>query len=109
LAGGIEKITAITVSRAYIEGDPMAQRLVEETGRYLAAGVVSVVNSLNPCILVLGGGVIEGIPELIPIVKKIIQNRALKFSVQELKILKAALGADAGVIGAATFAQDLMK
>ena len=43
----------------------LARLLVEETGRYLAAGVVSIVNAFNPCVMVLGGGVIEGIPELI--------------------------------------------
>ena len=75
----------------------------------MAAGVVSIVNSLNPCILVFGGGVIEGIPELIPMVKNFIQNRALESSVEQLKILKAELGANAGVIGAATYAQDLIE
>jgi glucokinase len=108
LAGSVEKVTAATVSQAYREGDLLARRLVEETGRYLAAGVVSIVNVFNPCVLVLGGGVIEGIPELIQIVKDIIPTMALEASVEELKIVKAALGADAGVIGAAALAQDLV-
>jgi glucokinase len=108
LAGSVEKVTAATVSQAYREGDLLARRLVEETGRYLAAGVVSIVNVFNPCVLVLGGGVIEGIPELIQIVRDIVPTMALKASVEELKIVKAALGADAGVIGAAALAQDLV-
>jgi len=109
LAGCVEKVTAATVSRAYHEGDLLAQRLVEETGRYLATGVVSIVNAFNPCVLVLGGGVIEGIPELIRIVKDIVPTMALEASVEELKIVKAALGADAGVIGAAALAKDLVN
>jgi len=108
LAGSVEKITAATVSRAYHEGDLLARRLVEDTGRYLAAGVVSIVNVFNPCVLVLGGGVIEGIPELIQMVKEFTRNRALEAAVKELKIVKAALGGDAGVIGAAALAQDLV-
>jgi len=108
LAGSVEKITAATVSRAYHEGDLLARRLVEDTGRYLAAGVVSIVNVLNPCVLVLGGGVIEGIPELIQMVKEFTRSRALEAAVEKLEIVKAALGGDAGVIGAAALAQDLV-
>jgi len=108
LAGSVEKVTAATVSQAYREGDLMARRLVEDTGRYLAAGVVSIVNAFNPCLLVLGGGVIEGIPELIQMVKEFTRNRALEAAVEELEIVKAALGGDAGVIGAAALAQDLV-
>ncbi len=108
LAGSVKNVTAATVSRAYHEGDLLARRLVEETGRYLAAGVVSIVNAFNPCILVLGGGVIEGIPELIQIVEPVVQSWALEAAVEKLEIVKAALGGDAGVIGAAALAQELV-
>jgi glucokinase len=109
LAGGVEGVTAATVGRAYGEGDVLARRLVEETGRYLAAGVVSIVNVFNPCVVVLGGGVVEGIPELVRIGEEVVPAMALEASVEELKIVKAALGADAGVIGAAALAQDLVN
>jgi len=109
LAGGIKQVTGVTVTQAYREGDLLAQLLVKETGQYLAAGVVSIVNAFNPCLVVLGGGVIEGIPELVPMVKEITQNSALEASVENLKIVKTALGGDAGVMGAAALAQELMK
>jgi glucokinase len=108
LAGGVDQITAATVGRAYHEGDLLARTLVEETGRYLAAGAVSIVNVFSPCVLVLGGGVIEGIPELIQIVDDIVPTLALEAAVEKLKIVKAALGADAGAIGAAVLAQELV-
>ncbi|MCK4952238.1 ROK family protein [Candidatus Bathyarchaeota archaeon] len=105
LAGSIENITAATVGQAYHERDPLASQLVGETGRYLAAGVVSIVNAFNPCLLVLGGGVIEGIPELVKIVEDVTKNKALESAVVNLKIMKATLGGDAGVIGAAALAK----
>ena len=105
LAGNIEKVTAVTVSTAYHEGDLLAKRLVEETGRYLAAGVVSVVNAFNPCMVILGGGVVEGIPELIQMVKATVPSMALEAAVDKLQIVKAALGGEAAVIGAAALAQ----
>jgi glucokinase len=106
LAGGIENITAATVCKAYREGDLFSKRLVEETGQYLAAGVVGIVNAFNPCLLILGGGVVEGIPELVQIVEGVVQKHALKPAVENLKIVKAGLGAKAGVIGAAALARN---
>jgi len=108
LAGSINQVTAVTVSQAYREGNLLARLLVEGTGRYLAAGVVSVVNAFNPCLVVLGGGVIEGIPDLIQMVNDITRNMALAAAVEKLQIVKAALGGDAAVIGAAALAQDLV-
>jgi glucokinase len=109
LAGSVEKITAETVNQAYRQGDPLAQRLVEETGQYLGAGVVSIVNSFNPCRVVLGGGVIEGIPELVQMAEKFTRKRALEAAVKKLEIVKAKLGGDAGVLGAAALAREIVE
>jgi glucokinase len=102
-----EEIKAIHVSQAYRRGDTLACRLVEETARYLASGVVSIVNAFNPCLVVLGGGVIEGVPELINLVEKDTRRRALTPAVELLRFAKAGLGGDAPVIGAAIHAQSI--
>lgn len=104
LAGYIEHITAATISQAYREGDQLAQQLVNETATFLASGVVGIVNAFNPCLLVLGGGVIEGISDLVFKVEKIARTRALESAVENLRIVKAALGGNAGVVGAAALA-----
>jgi len=105
LAGSIENIKAATVSQAYREGDTLARRLVEETAQYLAAGVVGITNAFNPCLLVLGGGVIEGLPELVQTVEQVTRERALKAALEDFKVVKATLGGKAGVVGAAALAQ----
>ena len=64
LAGGADRISSATVSKAYDEGDRLARHLVNETSRYLADGLISIVNAFNPSLLILGGGVTEGIPDL---------------------------------------------
>jgi glucokinase len=109
LAGGVEKITAALVSQAYHEGDVLSSKLVKETTQYLSAGLVSVVNSFNPCLLVVGGGVVDGLPELIKTAEPFIKKRALKAAAQNLKVVKAALGNEAGIVGAAALAQDHLK
>jgi glucokinase len=107
LAGAVDNITAAHVSQAYQDGDALARRLVEETGRYLAAGAVGLVNAFNPCRLILGGGVIEGLPVLREIVKREVRACALEAAVAPLEVVKAALGADAPVIGAAVLAREI--
>ena len=108
LAGKLENITAVSVSQAYAKGDPLAQRLVKDTARYLAAGMVSIVNAFNPQLIILGGSVIQGIPDLVVLAEKRVRSLALPTPVNDLRITTAALGNKAGVIGAAALARNLI-
>ncbi|MCL6120501.1 MAG: ROK family protein [Deltaproteobacteria bacterium] len=105
--GVIESITAKSIAEAYKAGSKEAVRLIEETGKYLSDGVASAVNLLSPCAVILGGGVLDGIPELFNIVKTETLKRALKASSSNLKILRSVLGEDAGIIGAAALASSV--
>jgi glucokinase len=106
LAGGdSQRINASTVARALNRADPLATRLVEETGDALGAGAASIVNGFNPALLILGGGVIEGLPELVPIVERTVRRRALPAAAERVRILRPQLGTHAGTIGAATWAR----
>ena len=107
LAGSPENITAALISQAYHDADPLSVQIIEETGRYLAAGIVSIVNGLNPSILILGGGIIEGTPELVGIIEPQVRASALQVALERFEISSAALGKDAGVIGAAAIAMSL--
>lgn len=103
--GSIEQITAVTVDRAATAGDPLARRLVEETGHLLGQGLVSVIHTFNPRRLVLGGGVIDGMPDLVPAATAVIEESVMKVFLEDFDIARAALGGDAGVIGAARWAR----
>ena len=105
LAGGdVAAVTAETVAAARSRGDPLARRLVEETGAYLGAGLVGVVNALNPARVILGGGVIEGLPELVAAAEAVVRARALPAAAAGVSMVHAALGEQAPVIGAASLA-----
>ena len=109
IAGDVSQISSITVSQAYKKGDPLAQRLIKDTSRYLAAGLVSIVNSLNPCLIILGGSVILGLPEIVPLVEKRVREQALQTAVENLRISVGSLGNKAGVVGAAALARDILR
>ncbi|RZD16793.1 MAG: ROK family protein [Candidatus Acididesulfobacter guangdongensis] len=108
-SGGVNNISSESISKAYMLEDEAAKELVHITAGYIADGIISVVNLLNPCMIVLGGGVIDGIPDLVEIAEKEIRKRALKVSVDSLKIIKSEFGESAGLIGAAMVAKSQIK
>lgn len=104
-AGTLEAIDAATVTAAHRDGDELAAALVQDAGFHLAAAAVGFVNALNPARLILGGGVLRGLPELVGVVEREIRSRALEAATAHLEIVPAALGSAAAAVGAATFAR----
>ncbi len=105
LAGGQrEAITAKTVAQAAQAGDPLARRLLDDVTEALIAGAVGLVNAFNPCRLILGGGIIEGLPELVQRVHQGVRQRSLHAATADLRVVPAGLHNDAGVVGAAALA-----
>lgn len=109
LAGGDAKnITAKIVSAAARTGDALSSKILSDAGDALIAGCVSLVNAFNPCVLILGGGVIEGMPGLVNTVDAGVHRRALGAARRNLKVVMSGLHNDAGVIGAAAFAMHIV-
>ena len=110
LAGGSPRdITAKTVAEGAHGGDQLSLRLVGQTAQALIAGIASIVNAFNPCLMILGGGVLKGLPELIDQIDKGVRERALPAATKSLQVIPAKLGNDAGVIGAAALAMKTFK
>mgnify|MGYP002153776267 CR=1 FL=1 len=104
MAGQEEAITAEIVSQAARAGDPLARRIIDKATEALIAGCVSLINAFNPCRLILGGGVVEGLPELLEQVDRGVRQKALAAATRSFQVIRAGLKNDAGVIGAATLA-----
>jgi len=105
LAGDKSSISAITVSEALKRDDPLARRIVKDTAKYLASGLISIINVFNPRLIILGGSVIQGIPEIMERAEIIVKEKALPTPLENLRIITGALGNKAGVIGAAAQAR----
>lgn len=84
---------------------PAARAIVEEAGRHLGAGLVGAIHLLNPRRVILGGGVIESLPRIAEIAEAEVRARAIPVFLEGLEIVPPALGAEAGVIGAAHLAR----
>src|SRR5450759_3273651 len=100
----INKITAKTVAEAARKNDALAKKIVDNLADALIAGSTALVNAFGPCRLILGGGIMEGMPQLLGRIEKGVKKYALKAATENLKVLPAKLHNDSGVIGAAAFA-----
>lgn len=102
LAGGKpDEINAQVLVQAAKRGDRLAKEILSKAKEALAAGLVSIVHSFNPERIVLGGGVLEGMPELVEELEERVKSRAMQAATKGLKLVKAELGGAAGAVGAA--------
>ncbi len=110
LAGDrLHAVTAKIVVDAYRQNDPLAVLLMEKIHKALIAGFANLVNLYSPCRMIIGGGLIEGMPELIQVIDKGVKEIALKAATHSLDIVKPNLGKEVGVIGSAAAIFNLMK
>jgi glucokinase len=100
--GDLSKITPEIISEADHKGDRFAKKVWMDVGEKIGIGLAGVVNLLNMEKIVIGGGVAEAGKILFDSIKRTINKRAMKLPAKTVKIVKAKLGYDAGLIGAAT-------
>src|SRR4030095_11176006 len=95
-----------TLAEAIKAGDSVIERIVERAARLIGSVVGDVVTLLAPDIVVLGGGLVEAMPEiLVNEVEKAARQRAAPPFAKTFKIVPAKLGDDAVVRGAAAWAE----
>jgi glucokinase len=103
--GDPARATGELVARAAAAGDGAAVAIVAEVGHRLGEGIAGLVNVLDPEAVVVGGGVSElGAPLLDPIRERFLEAVEFADVRPEVTIVAAALGNDAGAIGAAMLA-----
>lgn len=88
------------------DGDEAAIEVVELIGRRLGVALASFVNIFNPEVIVIGGGVIAAGELLLGPAREVMRQRALPPSRDEVRIVGAHFGVEAGMIGAAALAFD---
>ena len=104
LAGSIEDITTYHILEALQKNDALAQKIWNETTEYLGRGLAVVINTFNPELIVVGGGVTAAGDLLF----KPVREKALRYAFPRLaavcSIVPAGLGSNVGVVGAAACA-----
>lgn len=102
IAGSLDKVDGRTAFEGMRAGDAVAKQVVDTYIYYIAVGLVDMVNIFQPDVICIGGGICkEGDTLVEPLRKHIERERYSKHSEKQTRLCVAALGNDAGIIGAA--------
>lgn len=103
--GNPEGITAQTVFAAAEQGDALARQLIGQASYHLGVGMVNLVNTFNPEVILIGGGLSNMGDMLLKPALKLVKERAFTAASESVRFGTAKLGADAAVLGAVVFAR----
>jgi glucokinase len=106
LASGRD-ISGMLVTELAHDGDQAARDVVALMGMYLGVGIANVVNILNPEVVAVGGGVIAAGDLLLEPARRVVAERAMAPSRDQVRIVPTRFGDASGMIGAALLAMDL--
>lgn len=99
-----EDLTSEKIYQAGVAGDELALAVFRRMGDYLGIGLASLVNLLNPEIIVIGGGLSNGWDLFEKRMHQQLIERAFPIPAQHVKITRAQCGDDAGLLGVARLA-----
>src|SRR5829696_2698852 len=103
LAAGRVVSGALVTELAH-DGDPVAQGVLTLVGRRLGVGLASLVNALDPEVIVIGGGAIAADEMLLQPAREEMRLRALPPPAASVRVVRAHFGEEAGMLGAALLA-----
>ncbi|MFH1354618.1 MAG: ROK family protein [Candidatus Omnitrophota bacterium] len=90
-------------------GNKLAEKFWLRIAERLAITIVGVVNLLNPDAIVIGGGVANAGAVLFDRIKHVVKKQAMPVQAKAVKILRAKLGNNAGLIGAALLVEENIR
>ena len=100
------RIEATEVGWAAANGDSVSRELIGTAGRRIGQMVATLVNAVNPSLVVIGGGVTRVGDALVASVREAVYARSLPLATRDLLIVRSSLDAEGGRIGAASIVAD---
>lgn len=100
-----EALTAAQVYDAGRNGDELALAVFKRFGMYLGIGLANLINLIDPQIIVISGGAVNGWDLFAPEMYRQVEERAFRTTAQQVKIARAECGDNAGLLGAARLAR----
>ena len=94
--------------RAAEAGDEVASEILARAGGYLGVSIANRVSILSPDRVVVGGGVARLGEWLLGPIRATVRQRCHATPIDRVEIVPAALGTDAGVVGAAVWASQTL-
>ena len=104
--GDFSKVGSGVLAQAVEAGDKVTLKSLKKAWKMLGIGIASIVNLISPEMIILGGGVMEALGDgPLAQVDKVIRKYAMPHTMDNVRVVRAALGDDAGILGAAVLAQ----
>ena len=108
LAGGAQgAITSEIVGQAYEAGDPIAAKILQETAEFLTHWLGTIVDLLEPDIIIMGGGVAAMLSPLFDQIRSGLPACCVNSRCQEIPLVMAAYGSQAGIAGGAALCSEV--
>ena len=108
LAGGsFNHITGEMVGRAYLAGDALAKEVLEETAMLLTVWLGNIVDLLEPDVMIIGGGGAAMLQPFFGEIRDRLPAWCVNSHCQEIPLVTAHYGADAGIAGGAALCRGL--
>ncbi|HWC98061.1 MAG TPA: ROK family protein [Candidatus Sulfopaludibacter sp.] len=101
LAGSLEAVRTEHVGEAFRAGDALATRVLTETSHLLTIWLGTIVDILEPDVMVMGGGVSELMSCFFPAMSAGLKDWAINQRAGEIPLVLARYGSEAGIAGAA--------
>lgn len=106
----IGNIRSSAIADAVKAGDAAVERIVREAAQRIGWTMAGVVNLLAPDVVLLGGGLVEAMPDIFLLeVESAIKARVMSSMEGIFKVVVAELGGDAGVTGMAAWARHIIE
>ncbi|MBP7216580.1 MAG: ROK family protein [Candidatus Omnitrophica bacterium] len=104
-----KKISLEELSQLARQGDARAMAVWRQVGVRLGIALSGVIDLLDPDTIVIGGGVANAGRILFQAVRQTIESRVFPVTGRKVRVCKASLGSDAGMMGAAILAHQGMR
>ena len=99
--GHIDAVTSEMVGQAYAAGDALAASVLQETIELLSLWIGNIVDLLEPEVMIVGGGVATMLRPFFDEIRNRLPGCSVNSRCQEIPLLPACYGADAGIAGGA--------
>ncbi len=96
-----KSISSSMIQKSIEREDELVIQCVNEAAEYLSGGLASIINFINPKLIILGGGLIEAVDYFYKTTIKKARAKCLPVPATKIEFKKAQLGDYSGVIGAA--------
>ena len=104
--GDLSAIRSGVLAKAIRANDKLTLKIFKKATKYLGIGIGSIVNFLNPEMIILGGGVVEALDDtFLDNIRAAAAKYALPNTLDGVQIVRAKLGDNSGILGAAALAR----